>query len=239
MAGKRQAGQRREAGRFVSLLTWGSFSLSMAFASGCTQTPTTAQQNLDPLHGARTPPGTPGPNPHVAPAPQANNNGGGLPPIPTALSASNTATIAGTSWQTSGSGTLAINDKSSVRLGAPGQLTNDTKTTPINPGLPANSGPKVIPVPDAKPPTQVVTPAGSWQQQATPLVQTTNSAPDPSEAVLAKQLQDRGVVNQKREAVPEGVHLTCFVANQDGVHLYEVTAANYTTAATKILQQIP
>src|SRR5688572_30625401 len=163
MTGQGQSGQTRWRKRWRALLAWGALGLGVA---GCSQTPTTSQQSHDPLTGVRVPPGTP-----IAPATPASSsatqphaNYPGVPPLPTALSATNTATIAGANWQTPGS--LAINDRSPIRLEAPGQLTSDPKgQTPVKPGFPsANAQPRVEAVPDAKPVQQPFAPA--WQPPA-------------------------------------------------------------------------
>ena len=55
MATKQQTGQMR----WCKLLAGGALGLSLTIATGCSTTPTTGQQSYDPLHGVRTPPGTP------------------------------------------------------------------------------------------------------------------------------------------------------------------------------------
>jgi hypothetical protein len=57
--------------------------------------------------------------------------------------------------------------------------------------------------------------------------------------ILLKQLQDRGVVNQKQNLVPEGIHLTCVIPRENGgLRTYVATGADYESAARAILQQI-
>jgi hypothetical protein len=215
--------------------------LAMALQAGCQSTPTTAQHNIDPLTGARTPPGSVNPPPpaNTTAAHQAQATNQGAPPIPKDLAASNTATIAGTSWQKSPA-SLAINDRATpVSLGTPGQLTNDVKTpqAPAMPGFPAaNPNPRVEAIPDAKP-------NGPWQTiptQTNQTIQTANAAPASPTDLLAKQLQDRGVIGQKQETLPSGTFWYFYVSrNGSPVSIYSTVAPDYVTAAQAILKEIP
>ena len=244
MATTRQAGQKRWRAR----LAFGSFALSMTIAAGCAQTPTTAQQSADPLHGVRTPPGTVVPPNNPPPAttaippqlpPQAQNTGG-VPVLPTSWASPNTATLAGATAQSSLGRPLAIDDKGSSP--PPFFPASNSQQAPVQPGYVApNPNPKVEPIPDSQPAAKSanVTPVSSWQapQSTQPMVQTANAAPM---ADLAKQLKDRGVVNQSQDQTPEGLHLTCYVSRgaSGGVRILEVTAADYNTAAQAILREI-
>jgi len=57
---------------------------------------------------------------------------------------------------------------------------------------------------------------------------------------LSRQLQERGVLNQKQDVVPEGIRLTCYVSRNGGAGLrvYEASASDYTAAAQAILKQL-
>jgi hypothetical protein len=250
-----------------SLFSLAALGLVATVVTGCSNTPTNTPANNDPLTGPLIPPGNPPPasTSVSTPVPQASAQPG-LPTIPASLSASNTASIAGTSWQNPGS--LAIRDNSQTGpKPVIGQAANDRRTlqTPVSmPGYPATPVPKVEPVPDAVPGN--VTPTGAWQAPASQpgAVQTANAPPiapatnvpapftattsapaalPPSANIdpLKKQLQDRGVINQTLDNVPEGVHLTCYVSRGAGLfpRIYEVTAADYATAVQSILQQLP
>jgi hypothetical protein len=208
--------------------------------TGCSQAPTTAPVH-DPLTGVRTPPGNLPAAPktetstssNTSTTPQANNQT--VPPIPDKLSASNLATTAGTTWGTPGS--LAINGP--VRLGTPGQLTNDRKTeqTHISPLPGANQTPRVEKVPDAKP---SIAPTGAWQDPSSQSkAQTVNSAPSANtDAILAK-LKARGVTLQRRDALPGGVWKFVFEVEGPGGGEREVTAPDLETAAQLMLNDLP
>jgi hypothetical protein len=104
------------------------------------------------------------------------------------------------------------------------------------PTLPApNPNPKVEQVPDATPGKPLI-PTASWQSNSPspPPVEPTRAE------ILLKQLQDRGVVNQKQDLVPEGIHLTCYITRGEGagLRILEATAADYPSAAQAILQQL-
>lgn len=245
MAGSRQTEQTRGAWRCKSLLHWSVLTLGALTLSGCMHaSPTsTSQPKQDPLFGV-TPPGNlpPAANPGPAPGPPSQPqafNPGGVPAIPKELSTTNMASVAGTSSPSSLGRPLAINDQiTPARAGTPGQLTTDTKPqqTPVQPGFPAaNLNPRVEQVPDVKP-------AGSWQtpQGATQAVQTAHAAPAVTAETLSRQLQERGVLNQKQDAVPEGIRLTCYVSRNGGAGLrvYEATASDYSAAAQAILKQL-
>jgi hypothetical protein len=246
MAKKRETGQTAPARRWLSAVMAGSFGLGVTLFSGCSQTPVVnVPQQADPLHGVLVPPGMPQPTS----TPKANV---GWNPAPSQQfgvadsTSTNNATLAGMTWQGPLGKPLAIDD--SNRTQAPGQLTTGGKTqqTPATPGfLAPNANPKVEPIPDAKPSNPPVTPTGAWQPlQANPqpTVQTVSnaSAPSVSTDVLGKQLQDRGVINQKVDQVPEGVKLTCYVARPGGAgfRILEATAVDYTSAAQAIVQQL-
>jgi hypothetical protein len=224
----------------------GALGLTVTIATGCSQTPTTAQQSYDPLHGVRTPPGTlvppttPPATASVAQPPPLATSPGGVPALPTSSSSTNTATMAGSNWQGPLGQPFPINDPNAHAPFLPGQTTTTTNSQPA-PGMPApNPNPKVQAVPDAVPSAPpAVTPIGNWQapQNTQPVVQTAGAVPTPD---YAKQLQDRGVFNQKRDPAPEGVQLTCYVSRgpTGGVRILSVTAKDYATAAQAILRDL-
>jgi hypothetical protein len=249
MVKTRQAGQTRGARRWVSLLAWSSFGLGMTLAAGCSSTPVTSGPPPDPLFGVLVPPGMPQPtntpkasDSSMPTTPQASNQGG-VPATPASLSSSNTATLAGASWQGPLGRPLKMDDNnSSGPPFLPGQLTGRSKTQQVPGVLGPNPNPKVEQVPDIAPAVQPVTPTSSWQtpQMTQPAVQTANAVQPPSTEALSKQLQDRGVINQKQDVAPEGVRLTCYVSRGPGagLRILEVTAADYASAAQAILKQL-
>ncbi len=252
MANKRESGQTLQARRARSATMAVALCLGAVFFSGCSQTPTTSgQQAADPLNGVLTPPGIPLPTN----TPPKAAVGWSQPPAQqfgvADSSSTNNATLAGMTWQGPLGKPLAIDD--SNRSQAPGQLTNGAKMQPTQqtPGVVApNPSSKVEPIPDAKPaPNPPVTPTGSWQQPPAnppavkPLVQTvaasSNAIPSVGKDTLDKQLQDRGVINQKADQLPDGVHLTCYVSRPGGgFRVLEATGADYNAAAQAIIQQI-
>jgi hypothetical protein len=250
MAKTGQAGQARGARRWISLLASGSLSLGMAVATGCSSTPMASGPPPDPLYGVMVPPGSPQPTntpkaegASVPPRPQAWNNPGGVPAIPASLSSTNPATLAGTSGQGPlGRPTPIADNNSSGPAFLPGQSTLGSKTQQVPDMLGPNPNPKVEQVPDIKPANQPVTPAGSWQmpQPNQPAVQSAAAVLPASAEILSKRLQERGVLDQKQEAVPEGVRLTCYLPRgpAGGLRILEVIAADYATAAQAILQQL-
>src|SRR5262249_53980572 len=159
-----------------------------------------------PLHGVMVPPGLPQPASgpkadatSVSPVPQASN-AGGAPALPTSFASSNPATLAGTTGQSPLGRPLAFDDN---HAGPPFLPVNRTAQAPG--ALGANSNPKVERVPDAAPPTGSV-------QPGQPVVQPVSANQPSSDDALRKQLEDRAVINQKQERVPEGVRLTCYVS---------------------------
>jgi hypothetical protein len=188
----------------------------------------------DPLHGVMVPPGLPPPSGApkadagtVTPVPQASNTGG-APALPPSFASSNPATLAGTTGQSPLGRPLAIDDNHG---GPPFLPVNRTAQAPG--ALGANPTPKVERVPDATPTT------GSVQTNQ-PDVQPVSANQPTGDDALSKQLEDRGVINQKQEPVPEGVRLTCYVSRGPGLGLriVEITAADYAAAAQAILQQL-
>jgi len=204
----------------------------------------------DPLYGVMVPPGAPQPTntpkadgASVPQRPQAWNNPGGVPAIPASLSSTNPATLAGTSGQGPlGRPTPIADNNSSGPSFLPGQSTLGSKTQQVPEMLGPNPNPRVEQVPDIKPASQPVTPASSWQtpQPDQPAVQSAAAVLPASAEILSKRLQERGVLDQKQEAVPEGVRLTCYLPRgPDGkLPILEVTAADYATAAQAILQKL-
>lgn len=225
--------------RIAGRLRWAGL-LALSLASGCTGTPHAQAPPHDPLHGVLVPPGIPQPtyapkaDGGVPTTPQAFNPGG-VPATPASMSSSNPATLAGTSWQGPLGRPTALDDSGPPFL--PGQSTLGSKTPQV-PG--PNANPKVEAVPDNTPSTPpIVTPTASWQTAA-PVAPGVNVSQPSSAAILAKQLQDRGVINQKQDAVPEGIHLTCYLSRgpEAGLRILEVTAVDYSSAAQAILQQL-
>jgi hypothetical protein len=203
----------------------------LSLLTGCSTTPTTAQQHHDPLHGIMTPPGqVPKPNgaPHQASPGYASPPADGISAMPTSLSATNNVSMAGASWKGPLGRPLAIDDNG--RPYVPGQ-----NGRPPMPGVPApNPHPKVEPVPDVGMPAAA--PTGNWKPPQIPAA----AASPPTEETLFRQLQSRGVLQQKQDAVPDGVRLTCYVPRGDGggLRALEVTAASYSAAAQSMLQQL-
>lgn len=255
MARLHQVGQRRTVGRLVSLATWGSFGLGGFLLTGCSHTPpvTNAAPPPDPLFGVVPPPPLPNGTPGATPTPNAQKptpsqpqayQPGMVPPIPTSLASTNNASLAATSGLTP-FGRLAMDDSAAPsRPVAPGQLTSDTRPQPFptTPSyIPPNANPKVQQVPDVTSSGQPITPTGSWEAPPSPpsAVLTVNGAQSNAD-MLSRRLQERGVVSQKQDPVPEGIRLTCYVSRgpAGGFRIYEVTAADYPTAAQAILQQI-
>jgi hypothetical protein len=178
----------------------------------------------------------------VAPYAQASNPGG-VPLTPASLTSGNPATLAGTSWQGPlGRPTPIADNNSSGPPFLPSQATAGSKTQQVPEMLGPNPNPRVEQVPDVAPPHQNVTPTSSWQlpQSNQPAVQTASATQQSAEEILSKKLQERGVLDQKQEAVPEGVRLTCYLSRgpSGGLRVLEVTAADYPTAAQAILQQL-
>lgn len=234
MVKRRQAGH----GRWVALIALG---LGSAFLSGCSSAQHAQVAPPDPLRGEMVPPGMPQPttgpkaDSGVTPVPPQTGYAGGVQLTPASMTSSNPAALAGASWQ---GRQASLEDNSFGPPFLPGNATPGNKTPQV-PGFPApNANPKVEAVPDAKP-VAAVAPTNAWQTD-TPTIQTTKSVPPASAELLAKQLEERGVLNQKQEVVPEGIHLTCYRSRgpQGGMYVHEVTAADYPAAAQAILQQL-
>ena len=240
MVNIRQVGQTRTIRRFV----WGSFALVIALLSGCTHSPALTNQapKGDPLFPLPPAPAFPNQPGGVTPTQPTAFNTGGVPAIPALHSPTNNATLASLSGQAPISNTLAIN-ASTGWTRTPGQLTNDQKPTPtpVTPGfIPPNPSPKVEPVPDVGSPGQSITPTVSWQSSgSSPSPPPPPASPPTTDETLAKRLQERGVINQKQDQTPDGLRLTCYASRgPTGLRIYEVTAADYASAALAILQQL-
>jgi hypothetical protein len=197
-------------------------------------------QPHDPLHGILAPPMLPQPNNNPSNAGPAATPPASQTYNPNAISpSSNPATLAGMSWTGPSGRTLAIDDSGPPFL--PAQLTSGSRSQRPEGPLGPNANPRVEQVPDANP-----APSAPAQTQGTPTlgatlaVQPASATPPSTAEILAKQLQTRGVVNQKQDVVPEGLHLTCYVSRgpSGGLRILEVTAADYATAAQAILQQL-
>ena len=217
-----------------------SFVVAIGMATGCAQTPTTAQQSYDPLHGVRTPPGAPVP-PHahaptattstVQPQQQALN---GTPPS----TGPNPASLAGPTWQSPLGRPVSLDQTG----GPPFFPANQSRTQPgpMTPGfMPPNTNPRVEPVPDMTPasPPNVV-PTGSVQASwsSGPGVVTANAAPV---ADLTRQLQARGVINQKLDQTPQGPRWTFYISRgAAGITIAQPDAADYTAAAQAVLREL-
>lgn len=216
-------------------------ALSLSGANGCSSSPTASAQNHDPLVGIMSPPSLPQPNSAPKTSSSSTTQNAPVQPPGTELTSTNNATLAGMS------GTLgrplAIDNQG--RALPSGQLTSGSWTGPaqVQPGyLPYNANPKVERVPDAEPTTARSAPS-SWQgtPPANANVQPASTAPAPSLAdSLKRQLQERGVVNQKVEPIPGGVHLYCYfpVDSTGRMPIRETTAPDYETAALAILDQL-
>ncbi|MBI3823508.1 MAG: hypothetical protein HY289_12635 [Planctomycetes bacterium] len=239
MAKARQAGQSRRAGRWLALAAAGTLSL----AAGCSHTPHAQAPPLppDPLLVPPQVQPIPGAQPTTAAQPQAFQPNG-VPALPASLTATNTATLAGASWQGPNARPLKIDDNNSTGPSfLPGAFNPGTSTQQVPGYLPPNANPKVEAIPDVnKPADPPVTPTGSWQTpNAAPVTQPATVALSAAE-LLAKQLKDRGVIDQKQDVGPDGVRLTCYVLQGPGggYRILEVTAVDYAAAAQAILQQL-
>jgi hypothetical protein len=210
--------------------------------NGCSTTPTASNQQHDPLHGVLTPPALPQPSsapktpgtPTSFPKQHSHQSGG------TDLISTNNATLAGMSSNTLGR-PLAIDDQGRT-IPAGGQLTSGNWARPDQPQYPGyNPNPRVEKVPDAEP-TIAKSPASwqsSWGSANPPATPTPAATPAPTlTESLTKQLQDRGVINQKLDPLPTGVHLTCYAQANGKMRILEATAVDYATAAQAILQQL-
>jgi hypothetical protein len=209
----------------------------MTLTTGCSSTPTAQATIPDPLNGDRTPPGfQPPPSPKadagtITPVPTATN-AGGVPALPASFTASNPATLAATSGQSPLGRPLAIDDNHGGPPFLPGQTQKAAQ--------PANSGlsPRVERVPDvgapSPPPSTTFTPGNSSAVQPVGGTQPTG------DDLLRKQLEQKGVINQKLDRTANGVHLTCYISRGEGLPLRiaEVDAADYATAAQAILQNL-
>jgi hypothetical protein len=220
----------------------------LTLATGCSSTQHAQAPAPDPILGQRTPPGMPLPTDSpkadsgaVPTPPQAFGPSPGTPLTPASMTSSNPATLAGTGWQRPLGQPTPLDDSYHGPPLLPGQGTLGTKTPQVQ-GAPApNPNPKVEQVPDAgttSTPAAPVTPTGSWQP-TTPLVHPVEAAQPTNSELLLKQLQDKGVVNQKQDVVPEGIHLTCYIPRPSGgLRILEATGADYAAAAQAILQQL-
>jgi hypothetical protein len=265
MAEKQEAGQAGAIARGRNSLL-AALGAALLVSAGCSSQASVVNvpQPADPLLGVRTPPGMP---PLTDSPPPKAAVGWNPPPSQqfglADTSSTNNATLAGMSWQGPLGKPLAIDDRGKPQ--APGQLTGNTQQTPSNPMFVApNPNPKVMPIPDSKPnnstsswqPVQLNTPQpltstptppstptvqaiGSGPAPA-PAVQTVGSAPSISSDVVAKQLQDRGVINQKLDQVGDKVKLTCYILRSDngGYRILEAIEPDYSSAARAIIQQI-
>jgi hypothetical protein len=251
MTKRQQAGQTRW-GRWRSFFLAGSLGLTITLATGCSNTQHATAPPADPLFGVTNPPGMPLPT-SAAPAQQTSslNNQGGVPALPTSNSSTNTATLAAGSWQGPlGRPTPMDNNASGPPFFTPTPTPgSSTQQVPGSPAyVPPNPNPKVEVVPDIQP-ANPVTPTSSWQLPPAITPIPTNDAkvqpaaaaqPANVEADLSKQLQARGVVDQKRDVVPEGIKLTCYFAQEPSGRrpILEVTAADYPSAARAMLQEL-
>lgn len=227
MVKKQQAGQARQ---WLPGVAWG-----VLFLAGCSH-PTNVSQPHDPLHGILAPPSLPRPTnspnagPTATPAVTQTNDASAVP------TSSNPATLAAMSWTGPAGRTLAIDDSGPPFL--PGQLTSGSRSQrPLGP----NPNPKVEQVPDVNPtPTAQPQSQGPPSSGFQPAAQPAPAAPVSADDSVSKQLQDRGVVNQKQDVVPDGIRLTCYLSRglSGGLRILEVTATDYATAAKAILQQL-
>ena len=247
MAKNREAGQATGARRWIALLAWGALGLSV---TGCSTSSVASTQTNDPLLNGVVPPGVPLPNngPKAdasTPVPtQASNPG--VAALPASLSSSNPATMAGASWQGSlGRPTPIDNNRTSGPPFLPGQSTLGSKTPQVPGFLPPNPNPKVEAIPDVKPANPQVTPSANWQLPANPTIpagdgvkSAVQTQPANTDA-LTKQLQDRGVIDQKQDTVPGGIVLTCYVQRPGGLRiLTSDPAPDYPTAAQAMLRKL-
>ncbi len=227
MTTTKQSGQKRVAAGALAVL-----ALALIGLSGCSGTPVVGGQHQhDPLVGNRTPPTIPQPTD----APKTAGTTTSLPrtgnqqfaPIGSDLTSTNNATLASASGSTLGR-PLALDDQG--RAMAP----NGPAPTQ-NPYPPYNPKPRVEKIPDAEPAQAKYTPS-SWQSDRPAA---TNAIPATPTEALTRQLQERGVINQKIDQLSEGIHLTCYVSRgAGGLRVLEVTAVDYTTAVQAILHQL-
>jgi hypothetical protein len=171
----------------------------------------------------------------ITPVP-ASANAGGAPAIPTTLTASNPATLATTSGQ-SPLGLprpLAIDDNHGGPPFFPGQKTAQPQSTPG-----ATTTPRVERVPDIGQPAQP-TSSTVFNPPNPSNVQPVSASQLTGDDLLRKQLEDRGVINQKLDRTAEGVHLTCYISRGEGfpLRIAQVDAIDYAAAAQAILQSL-
>jgi hypothetical protein len=216
--------------------------LALSLTTGCSGAQHATAPPADPLFGVRTPPGMalPTDTPKTAggapTAPQAFAPGG-VPAVPTSNQAANTATLAGNGWKGPLGQPTPLTDHHSGPPLLPGRGTIGTQTPQV-PAPPPNANPKVEQVPDAPAPGAAVMPTASWDVKPSVAPASTPGQTTAAE-ILLKKLQDRGVVNQKQDLTPEGIHLTCYIPRETGgLRILEATAPDYAGAARLILQQL-
>lgn len=221
----------RQTGQLLMALAVG-----LGCLNGCSHTPTATNQGHDPILGVYNPPSMPQPNS----APKTSAPTTALPPNPGfqqpggELMSTNNATLAGMSGNSLGR-PLALDGRAQPT----GQLTSGSWAKPEQPANPGyNPNPRVEKVPDIEPTTAKSAPP-SWQGAAA-------AAPPPPAPVavtpteaLTQQLKERGVINQKVEALPNGVHLICYATRSNGApRILEATATDFAEAAQAILHQL-
>jgi hypothetical protein len=237
--------------------------LATTIPSGCRSTKDTKVASSDPLMGERPPEqpfGVAGPTP-----PPQNRAGMGAPSPPTATASKSIAGIVAPDpligakpiaiadsnqpqqTPTTGGGWQAKDPPSANPPGGPGPGAVILRTPepvpvqriqPIQPVPPPTfvpgQGAMVQPVP---PPPAVPSVGSSPQAGGQTISPVGFIDSDP----LQSSLKARGVIWQDQKTLPDGVHFTCRVANQqdpNSVRVYEATGSDYPSAVQAVLNQI-
>src|SRR5581483_316485 len=228
--GRRKPGKRRHL--------WCAAAVLGLAAAGCSHTP--VAQSKDPL---LEPPALGDPTRPPPPPPSQQGNAG-VPPIPTTLSATSTATLA----SLPGSRPLSIPERSSAD-GTPGQLTNTARSNPV-PGEPLPPRVLEVPADTGAPaaPNSGWAPGAASAQAIPPPVVPVSSPPPAAVATqivttdnFARLLADRGYTLQhlKQSSLPQGILVTCIAtpAGSAEQSVFEVTAPSFDDAGQAILRE--
>jgi hypothetical protein len=243
------------ATRHPSLCVWACLGLGLLpLLAGCGSTSKTHAG--DPLYGEFYPKG-PGGQPMPPSNQSPNKTTSAVPPIPASNSAASTAALAG---GLPGGRSLAIGENSGTNWaltstgsgvvpagGAPGGIIPASGKAPIVQPIPRDPG-FMGPVTAGNPgmnsnPGGAVVAAGSWSS-GTPAPSSTAPLPPlgvVTPEVLQDTLQGKGAVGLKKENVPEGVRVSCYVPQRSdpfNLRYLETTAADYPTALQALLRQV-
>jgi hypothetical protein len=244
------------ASRYKSLCAWAVIGLGcLPFITGCTTTHPQTHSG-DPLFGEYYPKGPNG-QPMPPPPPPNKTTSLGVPPYPSANSASSTASLAANT-NLPGGRNLAIDQTSGTNW----TLTNTNNTAnpavaswpvvqPVPrdtsvPGPVASNGPppppaKVAPITIGNTSNPIIA-TGSWSNGT----QAPASRNPPPMGVVTPEgleatLKGKGAIGLKQETVPEGVRVSCYVpqrTNPANLQYLETVARDYQSALQAILQQV-